>query len=738
MDFKSRKSVWVILLLMVLTSVGFAFDQEKKVGSWEAHFGSPPQTDNDLVTTSSSPGADRHGKLIVHGPEISASFESATDWLTGVPVSYYGQAFNNSIVLSQIHWGSNVEAEAYPDVEIRFSSTDSTLCQTFRAFDGYAASGVGVFPGSAWDVSDAENPRRLNICFSEAGFSSPNLRWDPIATGQGGEEYLFIMDSDYDGTGLTYASANCRYGAEEMGIYYFWWPKLTAGHTLLESEPATLTINPLWVSRLIGLPQNNRITLAWTYHKSSAGFNVYSGTSSPPTTLIATVGSDQRRYLHDGLVNGDMYYYRVEALDSSGAYQDGSIELQASPQDMGENMTLLNSWHGIGNYGDVWGYTDQSGHEYALICARDEGIAIIDIEVNPAMEVGFIPSLVPDMDAKDVKIYQHYAVVVKEYEQIQIVDLSDVTNPIDVSLVNLPGYGAHNCMVDGNYLYVVGGSVGGGVDIWDISDPYAPTLAGEFTTVYYHDVAIHGNLLAAALIQGQGIDLLDVSDKSAPVLLRRFNYAGSGAHNVEFSADGRFLFVGDEVGDHNHTRVFDIQDLGSVLQVAEIIVDSNAATHNCYQKDDLLHIAHYTEGLRVWNVVDPTAPFEIAYYDTYQPDRFGYMGAWSVYPYFASGRIIVSDMVSGLFVLGLDIKWPPCCGVYTEGQTGNSDCSDDGRRNLADITQLIDHVYISKAKLCCLENGNVDGDSEAKVNLADITQLIDHVYISKAETAVCN
>lgn len=49
----------------------------------------------------------------------------------------------------------------------------------------------------------------------------------------------------------------------------------------------------------------------------------------------------------------------------------------------------------------------------------------------------------------------------------------------------------------------------------------------------------------------------------------------------------------------------------------------------------------------------------------------------------------------------------------------------------------IDNVYISKEALCCTENGNIDGDIDNKLNLADITRLIDHVYISKAETAAC-
>jgi len=75
--------------------------------------------------------------------------------------------------------------------------------------------------------------------------------------------------------------------------------------------------------------------------------------------------------------------------------------------------------------------------------------------------------------------------------------------------------------------------------------------------------------------------------------------------------------------------------------------------------------------------------------------------------------------------------------MYNFGQTGNTDCSEDGKINLADIAKLIDRVYLTKTLLCCEANGNVDGDSQGVMNLSDITRLIDHVYISKAETAIC-
>ncbi len=78
-----------------------------------------------------------------------------------------------------------------------------------------------------------------------------------------------------------------------------------------------------------------------------------------------------------------------------------------------------------------------------------------------------------------------------------------------------------------------------------------------------------------------------------------------------------------------------------------------------------------------------------------------------------------------------------CCGFYTAGTTGNINCDNGGDVNLADITRLIDAIYISHDALCCEGNSNIDGDAEVNINLADITMLIDHVYITKQGLATC-
>ena len=79
-----------------------------------------------------------------------------------------------------------------------------------------------------------------------------------------------------------------------------------------------------------------------------------------------------------------------------------------------------------------------------------------------------------------------------------------------------------------------------------------------------------------------------------------------------------------------------------------------------------------------------------------------------------------------------------CCGYYTDGYTGNTNCDTEGTRNLDDIMTLIKRVYLTpQDTLCCEANGNVDGDPQGKLTLGDITRLIDHVYLTYKPTAMC-
>jgi len=72
-----------------------------------------------------------------------------------------------------------------------------------------------------------------------------------------------------------------------------------------------------------------------------------------------------------------------------------------------------------------------------------------------------------------------------------------------------------------------------------------------------------------------------------------------------------------------------------------------------------------------------------------------------------------------------------CC----VGVTGNIDNDMGNSIDIADLTFLIDHLFINFPLLDCPAEGNVDGDGE--IDIADLTALIDHLFINFPPTADC-
>ena len=112
--------------------------------------------------------------------------------------------------------------------------------------------------------------------------------------------------------------------------------------------------------------------------------------------------------------------------------------------------------------------------------------------------------------------------------------------------------------------------------------------------------------------------------------------------------------------DENHgydIKILDLSDFSniSVISVFNSGVDANSIAHNAIIKDNLLYVAYYHDGLRVYDISNPNAPIEVCYYDTYGPNNhISYRGAWGVYPYLSSGNILVSDMQTGLYLFKCD------------------------------------------------------------------------------------
>lgn len=521
-------------------------------------------------------------------------------------------------------------------IVVRFDSTETTLVG--RATN--VVNAVAAFRGSAWDISDPDAPRRLNMILRELPMAVLDTAWTLAA-----REPLFVMASTYDGTGTTYLDLNV--GLQLSDCLYGLYLEPSNGSA---AGPVTLDVRPAYVNAPFARREGPRAEVSWTYREpQGASFQirrVREGAGAGP--VIGSAPLESHFFLDESVPAEGEYTYRVEVVDADGRVVHVS-PITAEP-------TLSSSHHltVLGRYAtprseasDVWGYVGPDGREYALL--NSVGLTVVDV-TNPALpvEVAHIPG-----GASDIEAFGHHVYVTHDSGPVQVIDIADPRAPVLVrEFSNFPGTptaGVHTLSIADGRLYLNGN---GGFSVWSLSDPARPSLLGRYGGGYVHDVLARGDTVYAALIYGDGVDVVDVSDPTQPTRIANFTYPGAGAHNICSTADGRYLFVGDEIGTSGRwTRVFDVSDAQNVELVAEIIVDPTAIVHNCHIVGDRLFLAHYNRGVRVWDVSDPTAPHEIAYHDF---EGVGQSGIWTVWPHLPSGHLLASDIQNGLLVLELD------------------------------------------------------------------------------------
>ncbi|MGB1307573.1 MAG: choice-of-anchor B family protein [Oceanihabitans sp.] len=336
---------------------------------------------------------------------------------------------------------------------------------------------------------------------------------------------------------------------------------------------------------------------------------------------------------------------------------------------------------------DSWGWTDSTtGKEYAIMGIRN-GTVFVDI-TDPLnlIYLGTLPTATGNSSWRDIKVYQNHAFIVSEASNhgMQVFDLTklrSVTNPPETfaSDAHYTGFGrAHNIVIneDTGYAYAVGVrnynangyNYAGGAHFINIQNPTSPTpLGGYAGSGYTHDaqVVIYNGPdtehVGKEIYIGSNEDrvvIVDVSTKTNPVLLGTVFYSGVVyTHQGWLTEDHKHFILGDEVdeinnGHNTRSYIFDFSDLDNPTHTSTYESNNTSTDHNGYILGDTFYLASYKAGLRVLDISNINAPNEIGYFDTYTAnDNAGTSGAWNVYPYFASGNIVISDISGGLFVV---------------------------------------------------------------------------------------
>lgn len=332
---------------------------------------------------------------------------------------------------------------------------------------------------------------------------------------------------------------------------------------------------------------------------------------------------------------------------------------------------------------DCWGWTDPlDGKEYAIMCCTTH-TAFVDI-TNPLSPVykGKVNSRNNIASIwRDAKVYNNYAFIVSEASGhgMQVFDLTRLRN-VTTPQVFTPdalysGFGnCHNIAINetSGYAYCIGtNTFSGGPHAVNIQNPLNPVFSfGYSDEDYTHDAQIviyngpDTQHIGKEIYFGANenkVVVVDVTNKLNPTLISTFFYADTGySHQGWLTSDSKYWILGDELdetqlGFNTKSVIIDMTDLDNPILKGDYYGTTPAIDHNGYTKGNEFYLANYRAGLRIMNASNITTSSnmnEIAFFDTYPSNNSAqFNGAWSTYPYFASGNILISDIDRGLFIV---------------------------------------------------------------------------------------
>lgn len=365
----------------------------------------------------------------------------------------------------------------------------------------------------------------------------------------------------------------------------------------------------------------------------------------------------------------------LSSFSTNGLHLHSNLTLQ----EMGVTGTGV-----LGN--DIWGWTDSlTGKRYAIF-GLTNGTTFVDVtNRNAPVYLGTLPTQTGNAVWRDIKVHQNHAYIVSDgngAHGMQVFDLTRLrTVTVPQTFTNDGHYtgvtNTHNLAINNatGRAYLVGSNThSGGLHIVDLSNPTVPVFVNGYSTdAYIHDTEVviyngpdtaHVGKEIAFNSSVNDVTITDVTNAhlGTPVRLGQGTYTGSQyIHQGSLTADHRYFLQNDELDDDDNgttrTHIWDVQDLDNPFYVGYHDLGTNSIDHNLYVVGNLVYEANYTTGLRVLELTDLANAdlTEIAFLDTHpeKDSNTSFDGAWSVYPYFDDGTIIVSDRQRGLFVVSL-------------------------------------------------------------------------------------
>src|SRR3989475_506908 len=191
--------------------------------------------------------------------------------------------------------------------------------------------------------------------------------------------------------------------------------------------PPTPSTIPSAPQNLQAAAGNAQVSLSWIAPSSNGGsaitnYKIYRSTSSGTETLLTTVGN-VLSYTDTGLTNGQVYYYKVTALNSAGESPQ-SNEASATPSDPPPTTTAVITVQAVDSSGTVL-------HQYTLL-KTPAGVTL----TTGFTPVGFTVNTNTDYLVKvsnySTHIFQHWQDQPSNTNQVRPINISQNTTIVAV------------------------------------------------------------------------------------------------------------------------------------------------------------------------------------------------------------------------------------------------------------------------------------------------------------------
>jgi PKD repeat protein len=229
----------------------------------------------------------------------------------------------------------------------------------------------------------------------------------------------------------------------------------------------------------------------------------------------------------------------------------------------------------------------------------------------------------------------------------------------------------HALWVDGNRLYVssvtYSNNLFSSLNVYSLANPASPTLIRQLDQDYSfinhaHDVfARNDTVYASCGYDGLYVFRLTTANTFSMISsLTSYPFSGYN-HSSALTPDGQTLVFLDEVPASLPVKVADVSNLSNIQVLSTINQYNNTTPHNPFiVNNQYCFVSAYQDGLQLYDISNPSAPFLAGYFDTYPqaggnnntwPNGNTYKGQWGAYPFFPSKNIFALDQTNGIFML---------------------------------------------------------------------------------------